>query len=65
MLEVGKKYRIDYGFEIKKIHVLVIVDEDQIVYKWYGKHKQWWHYGVESGYYFSLLEKDGRIKEVQ
>lgn len=30
-----------------KIHVVAIVDEVHVVYKWYGKHKQWWHYEVE------------------
>nr|BDD43621.1 hypothetical protein 1 [Dehalococcoidia bacterium] len=29
-----------------KCHVLAIVDEDHVVFKWYGKHKQWWHYEV-------------------
>ena len=30
-----------------KCHVLAIVDDEMIVYKWYGKHNQCWHYQVE------------------
>ena len=30
-----------------KCHIVAIVDDVMIVYKWYGKHKQWWHYEVE------------------
>lgn len=29
-----------------KIHILAIIDGDQIVYKWYGRHKQWWNYEI-------------------
>jgi len=30
-----------------KCHVVAVVDECMVVYKWYGKRKQWWHYEVE------------------
>ncbi len=30
-----------------KAHVLAIVDQDWVVFKWYGRHKQWWHYNVD------------------
>ena len=30
-----------------KIYVLAIIDGDQIAFKWYGRHKQWWHYQIE------------------
>lgn len=33
-----------------KIHILAIVDEEYIVYKWYGKHKQRWYYEVAHNY---------------
>lgn len=29
------------------IHIVAIVDLDQVVYKYYGRHKQWWHYEIE------------------
>jgi len=44
--KIGETFRIkDY-----KIHICAIVDEEMVVYKYYGKHKQWWHYEVESRY---------------
>lgn len=46
------KYRNGPG-RPSKAHVLAIVDGDNIVFKWYGRHKQWWHYEVRSAY---LLE---------
>lgn len=49
--EIGQTHQIaqptQEGMKIYKIHILAIVDECQIVFKWYGKHKQWWHYEVE------------------
>ncbi len=30
-----------------KAHVVAIVDGNMVVYKYYGRHKQWWHYEVE------------------
>ena len=30
-----------------KCYVVAIVDEVMIVYKWYGRHKQRWHYEIE------------------
>ena len=38
-MNIGKPY---------KCHVLAVVDDNQVVFKWYGKHKQWWHYDVLS-----------------
>ncbi len=33
-----------------KLHICAIIDEEYVVYKWYGKHKQWWHYQIEHMY---------------
>lgn len=53
--EVGKKY---YLYECRAemnvccAHILAILphperdDDNIIVYRWYGRHKQWWWYGV-------------------
>lgn len=30
-----------------KGHFLTTVDDDYVVYKWFGRHKQWWHYDVK------------------
>lgn len=29
-----------------KIHILSVIDDNYIVFKWYGKFKQWWHYDI-------------------
>lgn len=35
--------------------------EPYIVYKYYGKHKQWWHYGIISKYLFKLYMDSGSM----
>lgn len=50
-IKVGETYHIlipSKTAKLYKIHILAIIDNCQIVYKWYGKHKQWWHYEVEA-----------------
>lgn len=48
---VGQKIRIYNRFGPAKdgylVHVVAIVDDVMVVWKYFGKHKQWWHYGVE------------------
>jgi len=46
-----------------KCHVVaLLLDEPkpQIVWKYYGKHKQWWHYQIESIWIFNVWLKDER-----
>ena len=45
--QVGESYRAKLGHFLvpKRVHVLAIV-EGMVVIKWYGTHKQWWHYEV-------------------
>ena len=31
-----------------KIHILAIVDDHMVVFKYYGRHEQWWHYEILS-----------------
>lgn len=38
-----------------KCHFLAMVDDDFVVFKWYGRTKQWWHYEVE---HISMLQLD-------
>ena len=46
-----------------KCHVVGIVDGDQVVYKWYGRHKQRWNYEVESQFILNfVLELAERLK---
>jgi hypothetical protein len=37
--------------------VLLLLNEPipQIIYKYFGKHKRWWHYQIESMYGFNLM----------
>jgi hypothetical protein len=62
--KVGEHFYLDKGLPkdgIYKCHILAVVDKHYIVYKWWGKHKQWWHYEVESS---KLLEiQIGRSNE--
>lgn len=55
----GQTYRTElpsFGFpgESYKIHILEIVDEDYVVYKVYGKRKQYWHYRIEHKMFLDL-----------
>ena len=44
--KIGDKMYAWLAGRAYKIHIVAIVDGNQIVFKWYGKHKQWWHYQV-------------------
>lgn len=62
-IKPGEKYRMLGNMHCMgstKIHILAVV-EGMIVYKWYGKHKQWWHYQIESPYLFLLLKEKGQL----
>jgi hypothetical protein len=39
--------RFSWSMDIYRIHVLEIVENDMIVYKYFGRRKQWWHYSIE------------------
>jgi len=46
--KVGETYKSIMGVgKPYKIHILAIIEEDMIVYRYFGRHKQWWHYGIE------------------
>jgi hypothetical protein len=40
-----------------KIHICEVIDQYWVVYKYYGRSKQYWHYAIE---YDSIVEN--RIK---
>ena len=47
-----------------KIHIVAVIEDDGhiiIVYKWYGLHKQWWHYEIESQYAMDLMIQFGQL----
>lgn len=53
-----------------KCHVVTVVDNNMVVYKWFGKHKQWWHYGVESASYLKsmhgiVLDRENKEEYIQ
>jgi len=43
-----------------KIHILAIVDSNMVVFKWYGRHKQWWHYEIQHA---NILESEIQYAE--
>ena len=45
----------------RKYYIVSILDEPkkQIVYKFFGIHKQWWHYQIESEYRMNFAFKIG------
>ena len=49
-LKVGDVFYKKY--DRNKYHIVAILDEPekQIVYKFYGIHKRWWHYDIKSEY---------------
>lgn len=52
----GDTFLIDRGpGKPYKAHVLAIVDDCMVVFKWYGRKKQWWHYEVKHA---DLLETE-------
>ncbi len=67
----GDTYQINRGpGKPYKIYVLAIIDGDMVVYKWYGRHKQWWHYEIEDAEFLEWkvefaqkqMEKEGQPK---
>lgn len=45
-----------------KYHVVTILDEEpetQVVIKYYGKRKQWWHYEIKALWVIERSLKDG------
>lgn len=64
LLQVGKTLRIDFGKDNPNnevIHIRAIVDDDQVVFKTWNKHRQRWSYCVKWMYYFELLLEDGHL----
>lgn len=48
---IGQPFYMDKGpGKLYKCHVVTVVDTVMVVYKWYGRRKQWWHYQIDSAY---------------
>ena len=51
-LKEGDTFVDDDGY---KCHIVTnLPNEGQIVWKYYGKRKQWWHYTIQSYFWFEL-----------
>lgn len=61
IIQVGKSYKaIILGHKPYKTHVLAII-EGQVVYKYYGRHKQKWFYEVKTLFGFKLMVAQGEV----
>jgi len=64
IIEAGKSYRIFFNednINNKKIHVRAIIDDVQIVYKYWSRNRQGWIYQMEHKYYFDNLIRNNYI----
>ena len=54
--KVGDTFHLNKGLlPLYKCHVVGIVDEIMVVYRWYGRHKQWWHYSVDPSWLLDMM----------
>lgn len=61
IIQAGKSYKaIILGPKPYKTHVLAII-EGQVVYKYYGRHKQKWFYEVKALFRFKLMVAQGEV----
>ena len=68
----GQTYRVkpSWSLDTHKIHIVSVIDEDIgmgtfIVYRLFGKYKQWWHYYIESASMVKLYIAFAKEKEKQ
>lgn len=62
----GRKVRIFFNkgnVNNRTAHIRAIVDEDQVIYRYWEKGTQRWVYMIESFYYFKLLFQGGNLLE--
>ena len=45
------------------IHIRAVVDDMQVVSRYWNRHEQRWVYEVDSLYWYYLLDSEGRIEE--
>jgi hypothetical protein len=51
----GQTFRVAFHIQARyKIHIVAIV-ENMVVFKYYGKHKQRWHYEIKTPFSVQLL----------
>jgi hypothetical protein len=69
----GQSFRMHISTlgEARKVHIVALIENDMVVYKYFGKHQQWWHYFVKSKteleFYIKMAEeaKSSRIQQSQ
>ncbi|TXH10589.1 MAG: hypothetical protein E6R03_15225 [Hyphomicrobiaceae bacterium] len=60
MVQPGKSVRLG-RHRPKRIHIRAIVDEDQVVYRFWRRRVNDWEYRVEWLYTFQLWYEDGSL----
>ena len=63
-LKVGDVFYDEDNYKCYVVSILAEEKEPQVVYKYYGKHKQWWHYFVKSEYWLERSFELGLWKKV-
>jgi hypothetical protein len=65
LINVGTKFKLNYPNDKYLYHVIGIFDGWNIAVKYFGKHKQWWHYEFMDLSYLYFADKSGHfvIKE--
>ncbi len=67
MFKVGNKVRQKTAFDSKGrlLHVLAIIDDYQVVYKYWVPKGQYWHYRVDSLRFFGIYLNSGWLEVVK
>ena len=66
--KTGVKFRINRGNVQngeRLLHVLDVYDEDHVAIKFFGKHKQYWHYDFMDGYLLWEFDKAGWLEFIK
>ena len=61
-LKIGDIFYDENGYKCHIVSLLKEESEPQIVYKYFGKHKQWWHYHIKSKFWFENAFEGGLYK---
>jgi len=70
-LRSGQKYILKgniHRMGQTKIHIVTILVEKErtlVVYKWYGKHRQWWHYEIRDLDFFEFWAEKGSLPKTK
>lgn len=67
-LKKGRSLQVRLCNGLYRIHIVEIVDCEMVVYRYYGIHKQWWHYGVEHWKnikFYHELRKNDKKRNIQ